>query len=416
MTASHHFKPVRSIAVNTLAVRALVRRPLRTSLMMLGMIVGICALSVLNSVGEGTRQDALQKFKNMLGTFDTVMIRPGAGRTRGMVSLTNVPPTLKFQDAEALITDLPAVSQVALVQNAFGVDVIYRDRTDSPAIFGVSPNWLLLRGEDVQSGRFVTEEDSAARARVAVLGSEVVSLLFPDEQPLGKTLRVGDVPFTVIGTLPSRGVGPGGGSLDDLVIVPVTTSATRLFNRDFLTMVIAQLRDPLQADAGVRQITELLRRRHRIATIGLDDFTVTNPKVVMAQVTRLTSTLGTILKGVAIFATIIGSAVIMSLMMSSVSERTRDIGVSRALGASRRDVLFEFLLEAVWCTTAAAMIGSVLGIGIAVFATRVEHMPTVLAPQSALANIALAIGIGVICGLYPAWKAARVDPALALRA
>lgn len=136
---------------------------------MLGMIVGICALSVLNAVGEGTRQDALQKFKNMLGTFDTVMIRPGAGRTRGMVSLTNVPPTLKFQDAEALISDLPAVSQVALVQNAFGVDVIYRDRTDSPAIFGVTPNWLLLRGEDVQSGRFLTEEDSAARARVAVL-------------------------------------------------------------------------------------------------------------------------------------------------------------------------------------------------------------------------------------------------------
>jgi putative ABC transport system permease protein len=383
--------------------------------MMLGMIVGICALSVLNSVGEGTRQDALQKFKNMLGTFDTVMIRPGAGRTRGMVSLTNVPPTLKFQDAEALITDLPAVSQVALVQNAFGVDVIYRDRTDSPAIFGVTPNWLLLGGEDLQSGRFLTEEDSAARARVAVLGSEVVSLLFPDEEPLGKTLRVGDVPFTVIGTLPSRGVGPGGGSLDDLVIVPVTTSATRLFNRDFLTMVIAHLRDPLQADAGVMQITELLRRRHRIATIGLDDFTVTNPKAVMAQVTRLTSTLGTILKGVAILATIIGSAVILSLMMSSVSERTRDIGVSRALGASRRDVLFEFLLEAVWCATAAALIGSVLGIGIAVFATRVEHMPTVLAPQSTLANIALAIGIGVICGLYPAWKAARVDPALAIR-
>lgn len=383
---------------------------------MLGMIVGICALSVLNAVGEGTRQDALQKFKNMLGTFDTVMIRPGAGRTRGMVSLTNVPPTLKFQDAEALISDLPAVSQVALVQNAFGVDVIYRDRTDSPAIFGVTPNWLLLRGEDVQSGRFLTEEDSAARARVAVLGSEVVSLLFPEEEPLGKTLRVGDVPFTVIGTLPSRGVGPGGGSLDDLVIVPVTTSATRLFNRDFLTMVIAQLRDPLQADAGVMQITELLRRRHRIATIGLDDFTVTNPKAVMAQVTRLTSTLGTVLKGVAIFATIIGSAVIMSLMMSSVSERTRDIGVSRALGASRRDVLFEFLLEAVWCTTAAAVIGSLLGIGFAVFSTRVVHMPTALAPQSALANIALAIGIGVICGLYPAWKAARVDPALALRA
>jgi putative ABC transport system permease protein len=384
--------------------------------MMLGIIVGICALSVLNAMGQATRQDAIDKFKNMLGTFDIVMIRPGAGHTRGMVSLTNVPPTLKFQDAEALGTVLPAVSDVSLVQNAFDVDVIYRDRADSPAIFGVSANWLRLRGQSVQTGRVFDDEETASHARVAVLGSEVRALLFPVEEPLGKMIRVGGVPFTVIGTLASQGVGPGGGSLDDLVLVPVTTSATRLFNRDFLTMIIAKLRDPLQADAGVAQISQLLRRRHRIASNGLDDFTVTNPKVVMAQLSQLNSTLGTILEGVAILATMIGSAVIMGLMTSGVSERTRDIGVSRALGASRRDVLLQFVLEAVWCTTAAALIGSGLGTAITVIALRILHMPAVLAPQSALLNIALAIGVGILCGLYPGWKAARTDPALALRA
>jgi putative ABC transport system permease protein len=384
--------------------------------MMLGIIVGICAMNVLNSVGEATRQDAVQKFKNMLGTFDTVMIRPGAGRTRGMVSLTNVPPTLKFQDAEALGSELAAVSEVSLVQNAFDVDVIYKDYADSPAIFGVSSNWLKLRGQDVQSGRFISDEDETSHARVAVLGSEVSALLFPQEEPLGKTIRVGAVPFSVVGTLPSQGVGPGGGSLDDLVLVPVTTSATRLFNRDFLTMVIAKLRDPREADAGVAQITELLRSRHRIPNNGLDDFTVTNPKAVMAQLTQLTSTLGTILKGVAILATIIGGAVILGLMTSSVSERARDIGVSRALGASRFDVLLQFLLEAIWCATGAAVIGSVLGAGVTFLVFRIEHLSTRLAPQSAFLNIALAVGLGLACGLYPGWKAARIDPALALRA
>jgi putative ABC transport system permease protein len=406
---------MRSVALNQLALRSLLRRPLRTCLMMLGVVIGICALCVLNSIGEGTRQDSLRKFRNMLGTFDTVMIRPGAGRTRGMVSLTNVPPTLMFADADAIAAELPAVSQVALVQNAFGVDVVYHDRADSPAIFGVSPNWLLLRSEEVERGRFIADSDAAAHARVAVLGSEVVSLLFPNEDSLGKILRIGDVPFTVVGTLAPRGVGPGGGSLDDLIIIPVTTSKTRLFNRDFLTMAIAQLRDPTQSDAGVKQISELLRRRHKIANLALDDFTVTNPKAVMAQVTRLTSTLGAILKGVAILATIIGTTVIMGLMISSVSERSRDIGISRAVGAGRTDVLLQFLLEATWCAAIAALIGTALGALITVVAARVMHMPAELELKSVLGNIALAIGIGVICGLYPGWKAARVDPVFALR-
>jgi putative ABC transport system permease protein len=406
---------VRSTALNTLALRMLIRRPLRTILMILGLVIGICTLSILSSVGEGTRREALQKFKNMLGTFDTVMIRPGAGRTRGMVSLTNVPPTLKFQDAQALIDELPEVSQVALVQNAFGVDVTYQSRADSPAIFGVSPNWLHLRAQEVRTGRFLDEQDAAAHARVAVLGSEVIALLFPNEEALGKTIRIGEVPFTVIGTLPSQGVGPGGGSLDDLVIVPVTTAATRLFNRDFLTMIIAQLRNPRDPDAAVARIVELLRRRHRTASAALDDFTVTNPKAVMAQLTQLSSTLATILKGVAILATLIGSAVIMSLMISSVSERTRDIGVSRALGARRKDILIQFLLEAIWCATSAAFIGSLLGIGLSWLVARIEHVPPVLALQSAFVNMSVAVGIGIACGLYPGWKAARLDPALALR-
>ncbi|HKV29083.1 MAG TPA: ABC transporter permease, partial [Candidatus Acidoferrales bacterium] len=285
-----------------LAWRNMSRNRLRTILMMAGVMVGICSLTVLDSVGQSTKRETMKRFKNMIGTFDTVMIRPGAGKTRGMVSLTNVPPTLKFEDADAIAAEIPEVKQVAQLQNAFDIDVKYRDRNDSPAIFGVSANWLDLRGDDVVEGDFVSREDVKSLARVAVLGSDVLRVLFLGEDPVGKTIRIGDVPFQVKGVLASRGAGPGGGSLDDLILIPVTTASKRLFNRDFLTMLIAQLRDPETSNVAVSKITALLRQRHHIAASALDDFTITNPQAIMAQVTQVSSTLSTILKGVAMTA------------------------------------------------------------------------------------------------------------------
>lgn len=397
------------------AVRSMRRDRLRTVLMTLGIVVGIASLTVLSSIGEATKRETMQRFKNMIGTFDTIIVRPGGGRSRGMPTLVNVPPTLRFEDAAAIGRDLPEIRAVAEMQTAFDVDIKYRDRAASPAVIGTSSNWLQLRSDEVQDGLFYTQDQNAALARVAVIGTDVRTVLFPDEDPLGKTLRIADVPFQVIGLLKSRGAGPAGGSLDNLVLIPVNTASRRLFNRDFLTMVIAQVKDPERSSEATEKVTELLRERHHIRPPALDDFTITNPAATMAQVTRASSTLTKILTGVAAMALLIGGVVIMSLMSIAVSERWKEIGVRRSVGATRADIVSQFMLEATLVALMGGIAGAAIGWGGMQFATRMQKLPQILVWRPFAAAIVLSSVVGVVFGIYPAWKASKLDPIQALR-
>jgi putative ABC transport system permease protein len=397
------------------AARSLGRFKRRTFFMMLGVMVGITSLTVLNSLGEGTKRETMKRVKNMLGTFDTVIIRPGGGKSRGMVSLANVEPSLRFEDANAIATELPGIKQVALLQNAFDVDVKYRDRTASPGIFGVSVNWLDLRGDQLAEGVFFTENDQRSLARIAVLGLDAKTALFPDGDALGKSILIGGVPFQVTGVLASRGAGPTGGSLDNLVLIPVTTASRRLFNRDFLTMAIAQLRDPARGDQAVQNITRLLRERHHLAPAALDDFTITNPSAVMARLTNVSSTLSQILTGVAALAMLIGGVVITSLMLIGVSERRKEIGIRRSVGASQLEILLQFLLEALGVSLLGGALGVAAGLGGANALAIAQKMPPIFSQDTVLLSVVLSTAVGLVFGLYPAWKAARVDPIEALR-
>ncbi len=396
------------------AVRSMRRYLLRTVLMMLGVVVGIASLAILTSVGESTKRETMQRFKNMIGTFDTVIVRPGGGRSRGMPTLVNVPPTLRFEDAQAIASE-PEIKAVAEVQDAFDIDVKYRDRSSAPGIFGVSANWLVLRSEEVSDGSFFNNEQDSSLARVAVLGSDVRRDLFPDEDPMGKTIRIADVPFQVIGLLRSRGAGPAGRSLDNIILIPVSTASRRLFNRDYLTMLLAQVKDADRGNAAAERITVLLRERHHIRPPTLDDFTITNPAATMAQVTRAGSTLTRVLTGVAAMALLIGGIVIMSLMSISVSERRKEIGVRRSVGAARADIVFQFLSEAVLVAATGGIAGVLIGWGGLELVTRLRQLPSVLLWQPFAAAIGMSIAVGVIFGIYPAWKASRVDPIQALR-
>jgi putative ABC transport system permease protein len=397
------------------AGRSMRRYRLRTTLMMLGIMVGIASLAVLSSIGEATKRETMQRFKNMIGTFDTIIVRPGGGRSRGMPTLVNVPPTLRFEDATAIATDLPEIRAVAEMQTAFDVDVKYRDHAASPVVIGVSPNWLKLRSEEVADGAFFTSEQNASLARVAVIGTEVRTALFADEDPLGKAFRIADAPFQVIGMLKPRGAGPAGGSLDNLVLVPVNTASRRLFNRDFLTMLIAQVKDTDRSTEATDKVAALLRERHHIQPPALDDFTITNPAATMAQVTRAGSTLTKILIGIAVMTLLIGGVVIMSLMSIAVSERRKEIGIRRATGAARGDIVLQFLFEA----TCVALVGGVVGVAIGwngmQFATRMQKLPQILIWRPFAAAILLSLIIGVVFGIYPAWKASKIDPVQALR-
>jgi putative ABC transport system permease protein len=398
-----------------LAVRTLRRNRLRTVFMMLGVTIGVASLTALASIGESTRQETMRRFKRMIGTFDTVIVRPGSGRTRGMPSLTTVEPTLKFEDATAIASEIPNVRRVAEVQNAFDIDVKYREKTASPAVFGVSPNWAELRDDEVVDGRTISDEDVRSLARVAVVGADVKASLFADENPIGRAIRIADVPFQIVGVLAPRGAGPTGGSLDDLLLIPVSTASKRLFNRDFLTMLIVQLSDPERSDRSVAAITTLLRERHRLAPIAQDDFTITSPRATMARVAEVGSTLSKVLTGVGVLATAVGGVVIMSLMLMAVSERRREIGVRRSVGASKHDVLVQFLLEAAAVSGLGGVVGIVLGTGATAVATLVEKLPPTFLWSAVAAAAGGSVAVGVIFGLHPAWKASKVDPIAALR-
>jgi putative ABC transport system permease protein len=398
------------------SLRSLRRYRLRSFFMMLGIVIGIASLAVLNSIGENTRRVTMQRFKNMLGTFDTIMVRPGGGKFRGMPTLVNVPPTLKFDDAAAIASQ-PEIKSVAEIQNAFDIDVKYRDRTASPAIFGVSPSWFGLRSDELETGSLFTDEQNTSLARVAVLGPDARRTLFADEDPIGKTIRIANVPFLVIGTLKPRGAGPAGGSLDNLIFLPVNTASRRLFNRDFLTMLIAQIKDKdeNQSDQVTEKITQLLRERHHIRPPALDDFTVTNPRATMARVTRAGSTLSRILTGVAAMALLIGGIVIMGLMSIAVSERRKEIGVRRSVGATQRDILVQFLAECVLIAICGGVSGALLGWGGMELAAKIQKLPGVLVWQPFLLAIALSVIVGIGFGVYPAWRASKIDPIQALR-
>jgi putative ABC transport system permease protein len=398
-----------------LALRNLARSPLRSLLMLLGVAVGIAALIAIASVGEATRRETLDQFKRMVGTFDVVNISPGGARTRGMPSLTTVEPTLTFADAEAIRDSVPNVRRLSSSQSAFDIDVQYRDRTMTSSVWGISAEWMDIRGDEVTVGRGINAEDNAALARVIVIGPDVRAALFPDEDPIGRTLRIAEVPFEVIGVLASRGAGPGGSSLDNLMLMPLTTASRRLFNRDYLTGITVQLEDPAKFDAARDDITALLRERHGIIPPVEDNFTTSNPRAAVAQVEEVGSTLSTILTGVGAIATLIGGVVIMTLMLMAVTERRREIGVRRALGATRRDVLRQFLAEAALIAGLGGVTGVVAGVGIAAVVASQRDLPPVLLWQVMLGAVVVAVVLGIVFGLQPAWRAARVDPIEALR-
>jgi putative ABC transport system permease protein len=399
----------------SLALRTLRRNPLRSLFMLLGVAVGIASLVAMASVGEATRQETMRQFKRMVGTFDRISVQPGSARTRGMPSLTSVEPTLTFEDADAIAAEIPNVRRVSREQSAFDIDVQARDKTATTSIWGISAEWMEIRGDDVTIGRGISEEDIETLARVTVIGEDLQRDLFAGENPVGQIIRIAEVPFTVVGVLVPRGAGPGGASLDNLLLMPVSTASKRLFNRDYLTTVTVQLEDPEKYEPAVAAITALLRERHGIVPPVEDNFTVSNPRAAMEQVEEVDTTLSSVLAGIAVIATLIGGVVIMSLMLIAVSERRREIGVRRAVGATRGDVLRQFLVEAALISALGGVVGVLLGVAGATVAAWQQQLPPAFLWGAMAGAVGLATLIGLVFGLQPAWRAANVDPIQALR-
>jgi putative ABC transport system permease protein len=396
------------------SIKGLTANKLRTFFMMLGVLIGITALTVIVSVGQGAKVQVMQKMEN-LSAFGAVMVIPGGGMTRGLGSVDTVPATLTAEDAQAIQAEVPNVQDVALVQSKQGMAIKVGGQSTTTTVWGVTPNYPAIRPTPVARGEFFGPEEQSSQARVAVLGQDTAATLFGDADPLEQTIRIENVPFKVIGLQKKMGASPGGGNLDDRILIPQATATRRLFNLTNMTQLVIQIKGRDQVPAAAERVKQLLHERHHIAPGMPDDFSVRFAEQMLGILTGSSQTLTLFLSIVAALSLIVGGFIVMNIMLISVSERTKEIGLRRAVGARRRDILLQFVLEAGAVTAAGGLIGVLLGVGGAFVASRLMGWPAALSWPAIIGAVLFAGIVGLVFGVQPARKAAALHPVEALR-
>ena len=393
-----------------MAWASLIANKLRSLLTMLGIIIGVAAVIALVSIGNGVKQD-IEDSISSLGS-NLLVVLPGAPRTPGARSSQGSMKSLKISDYEA-IAKLEGVKAASPMTNGSYV-VIYQNKNWTTSVAGVNSNFQDVNNWTMTSGRFFSDKNVQNRERVAVVGQTVVKNLFADEDPVGKEIRVKNIPFRVIGVLKSKGNGTMGNDQDDTVLIPYTTSMERVEGIDYLRRVYVVAKDDEGIDRLQADIENLLRVRHNIKDTNLDDFNIQNMKSIMETVAQTTGTFTLFLGAVAAISLVVGGIGIMNIMLVSVTERTREIGVRKALGATYSVIVTQFLIEAVVISLMGGFIGIAFGIGASKVIRMVSGMSTVVSVPTIIMSFAFSMAIGLIFGIYPARKAAKLNPIDAL--
>ena len=393
-----------------MAWASLIANKLRSLLTMLGIIIGVAAVIALVSIGNGVKQD-IEDSISSLGS-NLLVVLPGAPRTPGARSSQGSMKSLKISDYEA-IAKLEGVKAASPMTNGSYV-VIYQNKNWTTSVAGVNSNFQDVNNWTMTSGRFFSDKNVQNRERVAVVGQTVVKNLFADEDPVGKEIRVKNIPFRIIGVLKSKGNGTMGNDQDDTVLIPYTTSMERVEGIDYLRRVYVVAKDDGGIDRLQADIENLLRVRHNIKDTNLDDFNIQNMKSIMETVAQTTGTFTLFLGAVAAISLVVGGIGIMNIMLVSVTERTREIGVRKALGATYSVIVTQFLIEAVVISLMGGFIGIAFGIGASKVIGMVSGMSTVVSVPTIIMSFAFSMAIGLIFGIYPARKAAKLNPIDAL--
>lgn len=393
-----------------MAWASLIANKLRSLLTMLGIIIGVAAVIALVSIGNGVKQD-IEDSISSLGS-NLLVVLPGAPRTPGARSSQGSMKSLKISDYEA-IAKLEGVKAASPMTNGSYV-VIYQNKNWTTSVAGVNSNFQDVNNWTMTSGRFFSDKNVQNRERVAVVGQTVVKNLFTDEDPVGKEIRVKNIPFRVIGVLKSKGNGTMGNDQDDTVLIPYTTSMERVEGIDYLRRVYVVAKDDGGIDRLQADIENLLRVRHNIKDTNLDDFNIQNMKSIMETVAQTTGTFTLFLGAVAAISLVVGGIGIMNIMLVSVTERTREIGVRKALGATYNVIVTQFLIEAVVISLMGGFIGIAFGIGASKVIGMVSGMSTIVSIPTIIMSFAFSMAIGLIFGIYPARKAAKLNPIDAL--
>jgi len=395
-----------------IAWEAIVRNRARSLLTMLGMIIGVAAVVITISIGVGARAAVSAQITG-LGS-NLVIVIPGSVNLNGVRTGTGAASTLTPDDGLA-IAKLPAVAAVSPLVGMH-TQVVAGNNNWYTGVVGVAPTFTYIREWHMASGSFFTDADDAASAKACVLGQTVIQNLFPDgESPLGKVVLVRNVPFTVIGTLARRGQSATGQDQDDTILIPYTASMQRLTGTTFVSVIMVSASDQPSIPIVQNEIVGLLRQRHRIIGGMQDDFDVRNLQDIANAAAASATTMEFLLAGVAVVSLLVGGIGIMNIMLVSVTERTREIGLRIAVGARSSSILLQFLIEAVVLSGVGGLIGVLLGIVGSAAVALFGHWPMAAPATGMLLAFSFAALTGVFFGYYPASKAAHLDPIEALR-
>ena len=398
-----------SIAI---ALRALLANKLRSILTMLGIIIGVGAVISMVSIGMGVKE----KVQNSIASLGSNMliVTPGAASSQGVRSASGSSITLSLEDAEYIKKTVQGIDYVApSVSKQY--QIIAGNQNWTTTVYGITPEYMAIKSLTVGSGSFVSQQDINSRNRVAVLGATVAENLFGEMNPTGQNVRINNTPYLVVGVLDSKGQSSMGQDQDDIVLVPLTTAQERLVGITYLNSISIQVTKMEGMDQAQEQITSLLRQRHKISGTKEDDFTVRNLTSIMAMMTETTGTITLLLGSIGAISLLVGGIGIMNIMMVSVTERTREIGIRKALGATYRDIMLQFLIESVVIGVLGGIFGIFLGISAAFAISTFGGLNTVISAVSILVPFGFSIAVGLFFGIYPARKAALLDPIEALR-
>ena len=395
-----------------MALNALLANKLRSLLTMLGIIIGVGAVIAMVSIGMGVRTSVSDSFAS-LGS-NMLIVMPGSSNTGGVRGAAGSRKSLKYDDAKAIAAKIKGIDYVSPTVSS-SYQVVNGNLNWNTEVMGVTPEFMQIRSLKVENGSFITTSDLNKRSRVAVIGSTVATNLFGTENPVGQNIRINNQPFKVIGLLASKGQSTVGQDQDDVIYIPITTAQERMLAITHVHSINIQVSTPEGMDQVQAEIESLLRQRHHIRNGAEDDFTVRNMTSVMEMFTENTNMLTLLLGSIAGISLLVGGIGIMNIMMVSVTERTREIGIRKALGATSSNVLMQFMIESMVIGIVGGVLGIVLGVSLSTAIGAFGGLTTTISILPVLVSFFFAVGIGLFFGIYPARKAARLDPIDALR-
>jgi putative ABC transport system permease protein len=398
-----------------ISLRALRANKMRSALTMLGIVIGVGAVIAMLAIGAGARERVSEEIDSMGSNL--LIVFSGSTSSGGARMGAGSDPTITLQDAEAIKRECPAVQDVG-PSHSGTAQIVYGNQNWSTVVIGTTPSLLDIREWQIADGRPLTEQDDRSISKVCVLGKSVVDNLFGGLDPIGRVVRIKKVPFTVIGVLGSKGQTMMGQDQDDIIYVPISTAQKKLFRPAFPGMIqfmMIKARSVEELDSAEQQINDLLRQRHRIGPLQQDDFTVKNLTQMMQTAVNIARIMTLLLGAIASISLLVGGIGIMNIMLVSVTERTREIGIRIAVGAKTWDIRLQFIIEAVTLSLIGGGIGIIFGQAGSIAVAKLAGLPLIISPLAIAVAFGFSAAVGVFFGFYPAYKASLLNPIDALR-